>query len=1023
MKKNYFLILIAGMGFIPATICAGNNSIRQNTVSVSANIPELSNPASKVLTGKSASAFFISLKSDASVSGAGIGAGCTNGDMITALDTTTMAETLTFEPVDVTDAGSWTNIPPEAPEGTAVINIKPSDGQNGYFKLTFTLPAGFQNAVLSGKANIDDRGRAFLNEHPVTGRIESDTAITQSGNVSFQTGNMNYFRSGENTILFSVANTGCGPSSGAFYVNIQYELIPTTPFSDNILQTDLAMTDSYLEILEQFDYDNDGFEDIIASITGSAVAIFKNNGNGTFTNVTSTVNFPAITVSPGTVSCPDLDNNGFPDIVCFQSYSYNYLPESLRIFMNYNGLFEEKTAAFGIVHPIMKTTNRICSGIMPFDIDRDGDIDFVFGNSLWNASTSCSNSKISALINDINTSNTFSATIDLITLPNNILPARITLTDSDNDQLQDIVVCEQSGGKAFDGYRADIFNIYKNRGNNVFVKVENSLLNYGSPHNFLTVTDYNNDGFLDFINGTSDCCGTATNIIWKNNGNNTFTDMRSQINITPVHDYYSRISTVDFNNDGFPDISTTMLGGYWSDTRHQLWQNNGTSFVNVAAANGINTGYNGGNKGIGLTAEWLDFDNDGDQDFYSYAGNDTPARQQHFMVNNNLAGNRYLRIKLYGTQSPKDGTGARVVLKSGTKTLTQYNNGVIGNSHSDIFHFGLGNAQTVDSVIVFWPGGRKSVILNAATNKLMKIYENDVPEELNNGLIAYFPFNGNANDESGYNNHGQISGATLTTDRFGNENKAYYFNGIDNYIRVNDNPEINQLTNQFSITAWIQIYQSTNDHQIIAGKWYNNGTPNPSWLMEFQPNGNIFQLPLRGISSDSYSNASSTVPVEFNKWQLLAGVYDGTGIKLYLNGNLTFNQPFAGNITLTSAPLFIGAHDSSGDRNPLYGKIDEVRIYNRALTATEIAGMYDLTTTSTANNASEIQYYITSDNLIITNLQQECLVSISDLSGKTIYKNRLKQSEKISLKKFTKGLYIVTLTTNQKRESFKLMVR
>ena len=121
------------MGFMPATICAGNNSIRQNTVSVSANIEELSNPASKALTGKSVNTFSISLKSDASVSGAGIGAGCTNGEMITALDTTTMAETLTFEPVDVTDAGSWTNIPPEAPEGPAVINIKPGDGQNGYF--------------------------------------------------------------------------------------------------------------------------------------------------------------------------------------------------------------------------------------------------------------------------------------------------------------------------------------------------------------------------------------------------------------------------------------------------------------------------------------------------------------------------------------------------------------------------------------------------------------------------------------------------------------------------------------------------------------------------------------------------------------------------------------------------------------------------------------------------------------------------------------------------------------------------
>jgi len=80
-------------------------------------------------------------------------------------------------------------------------------------------------------------------------------------------------------------------------------------------------------------------------------------------------------------------------------------------------------------------------------------------------------------------------------------------------------------------------------------------------------------------------------------------------------------------------------------------------------------------------------------------------------------------------------------------------------------------------------------------------YDTTVPTQ---GLVAYYPFNGNANDESGNGNNGIDSGATLTTDRFGNANKAYWFNGTSNYIEVSDNP-ILRFSNSFSISLWVSL--------------------------------------------------------------------------------------------------------------------------------------------------------------------------------------------------------------------------
>ncbi len=166
----------------------------------------------------------IVLKSDSTVFGVALGPGAPSDSLIAILDTVSHTDTMTFIPVDVDPAGTYTYLPTGSPEGTAVINLHPSDGENGYIKVTFTLPAEFSNISLYGRANIDDVGRIFLNGYPLCPPLLSGLpgAITEFGDASFQTSDPSLFKSGTNVILFSDANTGGGPSGAAFYVVINF---------------------------------------------------------------------------------------------------------------------------------------------------------------------------------------------------------------------------------------------------------------------------------------------------------------------------------------------------------------------------------------------------------------------------------------------------------------------------------------------------------------------------------------------------------------------------------------------------------------------------------------------------------------------------------------------------------------------------------------------------------------------------------------------------------------------------------
>ncbi|MCX6926670.1 MAG: hypothetical protein NT154_26215 [Verrucomicrobia bacterium] len=161
----------------------------------------------------------IFLKSDATTQAAAT----TN---LAVLDTGNTAG-LTFQPAFVGSYGSWTPVPMTAPSGTEVINIPPGasegkDGQHGFFRILFTLPVLGPNALLTGVANVDDRGRVFLNGKPISPSMTTGdpNTITEFGDHTFWSTSLDEFHVGYNELLISDWNFGAGPSGAAFYAVI-----------------------------------------------------------------------------------------------------------------------------------------------------------------------------------------------------------------------------------------------------------------------------------------------------------------------------------------------------------------------------------------------------------------------------------------------------------------------------------------------------------------------------------------------------------------------------------------------------------------------------------------------------------------------------------------------------------------------------------------------------------------------------------------------------------------------------------
>jgi hypothetical protein len=146
--------------------------------------------------------------------------------------------------------------------------------------------------------------------------------------------------------------------------------------------------------------------------------------------------------------------------------------------------------------------------------------------------------------------------------------------------------------------------------------------------------------------------------------------------------------------------------------------------------------------------------------------------------------------------------------------------------------------------------------------------------------VAWYPFNGNANDESGNGNHGTVNGATLTTDRNGNSNSAYSFDGISNSILVPD-ASSNDVSTSYTLSVWFNpnlVYSNPISH--ILGKW---GNLDAAYHLRALSSGKIDFY----ISNGSQSSfIESTNTVSNNQWTYITVSVNNQVACLYLNGNL-----------------------------------------------------------------------------------------------------------------------------------------
>ena len=231
------------------------------------------------------------------------------------------------------------------------------------------------------------------------------------------------------------------------------------------------------------------------------------------------------------------------------------------------------------------------------------------------------------------------------------------------------------------------------------------------------------------------------------------------------------------------------------------------------------------------------------------------------------------------------------------------------------------------------------------------------------GLVAYYPFNGNANDESGNGNHGTVNGATLTSDRNDVQNSSYSFDGLDDYISINSNN--NQLdffgNCCITISAWIKLDNADNQYSILTNSDYNN--IHQQYALKVESNSKLYFLAGDKLFESNGINYSSS-SINNGQWTHTLVSYDGNKLKLYLNGNLDYENQIIDNFPESpSSVAFIG--NSWGANNDFFpGQIDDVGIWNRALTEKEIQNLY---TSSTGD--IKLNGIVSAENNQIKNLE------------------------------------------------------
>ena len=483
------------------------------------------------------------------------------------------------------------------------------------------------------------------------------------------------------------------------------------------------------------DYDNDGFQDLyfVNGAPGAANALYHNNGDGTFKDVTQQAGVAGDGAGKGAyktgVAVGDYDNNGYLDLYV-TAFGPNILYRN-----NGDGTFSDVTSAAGVAGgPTEWSTS---TGF--FDFDRDGHLDLYVVNYLdyrLNDNPYCGLRK-----------------------PGHRMYCHPTMFDGMADRL------------------------FRNNGNGTFtdVSARAGIANPAGKGLGVTFCDFDRDGNTDIYIAND----SVRNFLYRNNGDGTFRDVAYGAGVGFDSNGKPQagmgVDCADFDGNGFPDIFVTNF----SEELNTLYQNRGDGiFEDVSEKAGLGSGY----LPLGFGTKMFDFDNDGDLDIYvtnghvidniklyqpalSYAQKDLlyeniggrfrdvssqsgPAfqvervgrglavgdfdndgnldvvianlgRPPALLRNQGASGGNWIVIRTKGRKSNSFGLGANVEVETSDKRqVKEINNVASYLSSNDIrLHFGLGKAKTIQRIEVLWPSGLRQVLKDIAVNQILAVEE------------------------------------------------------------------------------------------------------------------------------------------------------------------------------------------------------------------------------------------------------------------------------------------------------------
>ena len=232
----------------------------------------------------------------------------------------------------------------------------------------------------------------------------------------------------------------------------------------------------------------------------------------------------------------------------------------------------------------------------------------------------------------------------------------------------------------------------------------------------------------------------------------------------------------------------------------------------------------------------------------------------------------------------------------------------------------------------------------ASASDSIEVSVRDLSVATSGNLVLYLPFNGTAVDESGNDNGVTLSGAVLTSDRNGESQMAYTFDGVNDYMKV-ANSELLNFSNAITLNFWINVstFYEREQYPISHGNWENR------WKISISDNTIRWTV----NTSTGITDLDAESPLEKNKWYNITAYYSGKDLELYINGKLDAFKYWDGSINPSPVDLTIGQVLPDNNQYNFNGKIDDIRLYDYPLSLQDISDFYELGT-AIENNRSEL---------------------------------------------------------------------